>query len=1235
MSEPREIPPALPNGEANPTETPPAADLAPETSASNPTTNLGSNPASASKPIPTPNSDSNPTSASEPIPPPNTGGPGLASETWVSGQPTPCPPDNVWLDLCAGTHPSQTTSNPFPDPTSEALLHHAATCKHCAPLLHQAAALFHEDITPEEEALLALLPTSSATIQHQLATRLHEAANSGTTQTSPVSEPQPTPTPRRLLTWPTRWPARFATIALATAAGWALVWSGVNYFRPPSEPQLLAEAYDRQRPSELRIPGSDPGPLHSPTRGANPTDNTSRELLELKLRVADDFEKNPNEAQVRQMQGRVAIVEHDGEAARRNFELAEALDPKVPNLKFDLATAEFELAESSGQTLAYARAIDLFSQYLHDVNGQDPVALFNRGLAWERTHVNSQAIQDYEAALKLEKNSAWRQKIEDHLSRLETAEHSAVPLTPQSFLAAPHDDSPGRYELYLDAASREWLPHREDPQTSQALKSLAELGARHNDLWLADMLRNPAVPDADLALGRALTASNRGSPDQSLAASATAMLLYRAAGNNAGFVRAAADHLYGLDRSGQEKAATQEIAALAANPELPLYSWVRTFLQLQSASAGSMVGQAETSGQSRTAAATARANNLPLIGLRSASFASVGDFLHKRYAASWNENTTGLATANTIPSAVMNRFQMLNGMEDVAKALQLTWTQAGLSSAADAAITRSSNRQVAAYAREDLGLNQLRSGDSADAARSFQSADKLLSTLPDGPAAHLYRADWQTDRALLRARQQGPTQGLKDFAADEPFFNTPDVTNPGLKYYTEYAELLREANQTDAALTHAWKAVGDSENRLAKVHTESEREAWRTQTERAYQVLVLTLAQANEPELSLRAWEWFKNAPYRTSPPLLGTGTRQDIAASLPPLPLAPPGQLTLIYARVLDQYIAWSLTSTAEHPVRMSLLPISAESLTRTTAAFQRLCADRHSSIPDITLLGRELKNDLLTPFQDQIGATTQLRIDVDRTLTQIPFNALTYSGQPLGLQHALLFLPDWWAVPHKPLPRNAAILATDNRLSNPAHLVILRETANLTAATIPDEYDESSDIARRFPKAQLQRASLSRTTTGLALGGDPRLKPLLTTAEILHYTGHGLEEQQSAQAEQGSDTALALGKTAIALTPNSMPHCRLAVLAACRSMRDTEDASPEVTSFAHILLEAGANQVLATQWDVDSEMTRKLMLRFYAELADHQTFSEALRRAQLSLQQNPSSQHPYFWSTFQLIGQ
>ncbi len=45
--------------------------------------------------------------------------------------------------------------------------------------------------------------------------------------------------------------------------------------------------------------------------------------------------------------------------------------------------------------------------------------------------------------------------------------------------------------------------------------------------------------------------------------------------------------------------------------------------------------------------------------------------------------------------------------------------------------------------------------------------------------------------------------------------------------------------------------------------------------------------------------------------------------------------------------------------------------------------------------------------------------------------------------------------------------------------------------------------------------------------------------------------------------------------------------------------------------------------------------MIRFYSELADHQTFAEALRRAQQSVQSDPAAAHPYYWSAFQLVGQ
>jgi CHAT domain-containing protein len=86
---------------------------------------------------------------------------------------------------------------------------------------------------------------------------------------------------------------------------------------------------------------------------------------------------------------------------------------------------------------------------------------------------------------------------------------------------------------------------------------------------------------------------------------------------------------------------------------------------------------------------------------------------------------------------------------------------------------------------------------------------------------------------------------------------------------------------------------------------------------------------------------------------------------------------------------------------------------------------------------------------------------------------------------------------------------------------------------------------------------------------------------------------------------------------------------------VRETQETAQDVPSFARLVLGAGAGHVIATQWDVDSEMTRRLMLHFYQELAKGQTFDEALLRAQQSLQADPTGGHPYFWSGFQLLGQ
>ena len=92
------------------------------------------------------------------------------------------------------------------------------------------------------------------------------------------------------------------------------------------------------------------------------------------------------------------------------------------------------------------------------------------------------------------------------------------------------------------------------------------------------------------------------------------------------------------------------------------------------------------------------------------------------------------------------------------------------------------------------------------------------------------------------------------------------------------------------------------------------------------------------------------------------------------------------------------------------------------------------------------------------------------------------------------------------------------------------------------------------------------------------------------------------------------------------------LLVLSACETAYGDDRA---VLGLAGIAVRSGARSTLATLWPVRDESTSNLMTQFYQELAKPGvTKAEALRRSQLSLLEEESSDHPFFWAPFILVG-
>ncbi len=94
---------------------------------------------------------------------------------------------------------------------------------------------------------------------------------------------------------------------------------------------------------------------------------------------------------------------------------------------------------------------------------------------------------------------------------------------------------------------------------------------------------------------------------------------------------------------------------------------------------------------------------------------------------------------------------------------------------------------------------------------------------------------------------------------------------------------------------------------------------------------------------------------------------------------------------------------------------------------------------------------------------------------------------------------------------------------------------------------------------------------------------------------------------------------------------NARLVTLSAC----DTgvgpvgEDG---VANIVNAFIEAGADSVVSTLWELEDHATEQLMAAFYRNLAKGESKSDALRDAQRELLRQGYS--PFYWASFELVG-
>ena len=339
---------------------------------------------------------------------------GLLEGNGMKQTPYPgCPPEETLQELAAGICASDTAQT-----TTE----HAAHCNYCGPLLNRYLKEFSEDVQPEDAAVLRELKTSTPRWQKNfIGENFHPE--------------------KQLKGWFSGlWPR----LAIATAAGVAAAVAAFSYLQPNDlvkAQQLVASAYLERRTTEMRLTGV-PYAQYSPLpveRGGDAAGSMAYQrpsLLRAGAAVGDKLRNGSNvDPRWLQIKARVDLLEATPASAadaQQILEKARSEGLNDPGLDIDLAASSFQRA-STEDDADLSATINLLRAALDDskISHQEQlVALFDLGIAYQKSKMFDLAIETWNKYLQLDSSSEWANEARE---RLDKAKEAAPPKT-QSYL---------------------------------------------------------------------------------------------------------------------------------------------------------------------------------------------------------------------------------------------------------------------------------------------------------------------------------------------------------------------------------------------------------------------------------------------------------------------------------------------------------------------------------------------------------------------------------------------------------------------------------------------------------------------------------------------------------------------------------------------------------------------------------------------------------------------------------
>jgi CHAT domain-containing protein len=287
-------------------------------------------------------------------------------------------------------------------------------------------------------------------------------------------------------------------------------------------------------------------------------------------------------------------------------------------------------------------------------------------------------------------------------------------------------------------------------------------------------------------------------------------------------------------------------------------------------------------------------------------------------------------------------------------------------------------------------------------------------------------------------------------------------------------------------------------------------------------------------------------------------------------------------------------------------------------------------------TQLARRLYTELLPAVSD-IHAARILIIVPDGALNVLPFSALVNpQDNYLVTTKTIINAPSATVLNllrtrgrnRLGIPYLGVAAWTETKDTRPWVVRAITGPERSQLVPLPESEHEIEAAASLLPHPDKLLVGANATRTNF-------LRLPLAKYDVLHLALHGYADMEFpdrsalvfAPAPQLNDSGFLQAREIRQLHLNA----RLVTLSACKTAVGPIDETGANT-IVNAFIEAGAQSVVSTLWDVDDRPGSKLMESFYQRLANGEGRAEALREAKLEFVK--SGLAPYYWANFQMVG-